>query len=112
MKKQLSWLFVSAFVVLTVIALANISPQQTLLTQCADQILNRNVCVYQGLISRYCCIPFPYQQWRKAWCQNVELYIQYRQPPRPPSVYFANRRNCPNTYEACTPMLILHCPTP
>jgi len=112
MKKKFFWSVVSVVVVGSAVVFANLTPQQTLLTQCSDQIFNRNVCVYRGITQRYCCIPYPVSQWRKAWCQTVELYVQYRQPPLPPSVYFANRRNCSYTGEICSPMTILKCPTP
>lgn len=111
MKKAL-WLIASVSVVCTVIAFANISPQQQLLSQCADQILNRNVCVYVTTTQRYCCIPYAPNLWRKALCYYVEVYHQYRQPPLPPSIYYANRRYCPSAYESCTPMPRLYCPSP
>jgi hypothetical protein len=109
MKSKMLWLVASIVVICMAITFAVISPQQTLLTQCSDQILDYNVCVYMGTIQRDCCIPFG-GYWRRAHCQTVERYVYYRQPPQPPSVFFTKRRNCPTPYEACTPMPILRCP--
>ncbi len=110
MKSRTSWFVASVSVISAVVVLANVTPQQRLLSQCADQI-NDYPCVYQRSFTRECCIPYPYQRWRVAWCL-VDQYVQYRQPPQPPSVYFTNRRNCTYTGEACTPMPRLVCPSP
>jgi hypothetical protein len=86
MKSKMLWLVASIVVICMAITFAVISPQQTLLTQCLDQILDYNVCVYMGTIQRDCCIPFG-GYWRRAYCQTVERYVYYRQPPQPPSVF-------------------------
>jgi len=109
MKSKMLWLVASIAVICMAITFAGVSPRQTLLTQCSDQILNYNVCVYMGNIQRDCCIPFG-GYWRRAYCQTVELYVYFRQPPQPASRFYANRHNCPTPYEACTPMPILRCP--
>ncbi len=110
--RKLVWLIASVIVVCAVLTFANVSPQQQLLTQCADQILDYNLCIYMNTVQRYCCIPYAPNVWRKALCYHVEVYMQYRQPPLPPSVYYANRRYCPSAYELCTPMVRLRCPSP
>ncbi len=116
MKGKVFWFFLSGFVICAVIAFANNSatkislvPQQQLLTQCADEILDPDLCIYQYTYERECCIPNP---WHKAVCQMVDFYRQFRPPPQRPSGYYANRRHCPSAGQACTPMPKLHCPTP
>gem|GEM_PF-2285291 len=111
MLRRYLWVVLASLMMLGLAYLQGISPNQTLLTQCADQIAaGPPQCVYSTRIMRWCCVPLPYWQWRYAWCL-VDVYYQPRPAPLPPSFYYTNRRNCAFSSTPCTPMVRLRCPS-
>ncbi len=109
MKKWMhAWVVAALFVMLASLVtghMGQVQPNQTLLSQCADQINNRAICRWVARIERYCCI----QQVTKRWCV-VDKYEQQRQPPLPPSVYYTKPWHCLPPVDTCTPMPQLTCP--
>ncbi len=112
MLRRYLWVVLALLMILSLAYLQGISPKQTLLSQCLDQITSGPpLCNYAYREWRWCCVPLPYQQWKFALC-SVAVYYQPRPAPLPPSYYYTDRRYCSFSSTPCTPMVILRCPTP
>jgi len=109
----LVWLVLSIVIVALSILVGQISsPFQAGLSQCLDEITDYNICVVKNKYhQRFCCVEYPGNNWRAAYCL-VTVYEQLRPPPLPPSIYYAERRLCGFPGDPCTPLVKLHCPTP
>jgi hypothetical protein len=105
------WFIAAVAVMIVCAVVSQIKPQQQALTQCLDQIHDYEVCRKMAETQRWCCVEYPVENWRAAYCW-IDVYQQLRPPPLRPSIYYTRRRLCGFPADPCTPLPILHCPSP